>query len=211
MSMTEEEQIARLKEWWSRNGMPLVTGGLLALAVVFGWQAWQNHQTNKAQGASMVYQQLAESALGGKPDTARIAELAAQLKNEFGGTHYAQFGSLLVAKVAVEAGRLDEAAAELRAVLDKPASKDLEELARQRLARVLGAQDKAEEGLALLEGEADAAYLAGREEVRGDLLLQLGRKQEAFAAYSKAKEALPLNGAAGTLQIKLDDLANGDA
>jgi len=209
--MTEEEQIARLKEWWSRNGMPLVTGGLLALAVVFGWQAWQNHQTNKAQGASMVYQQLAESALGGKPDTARIAELAAQLKNEFGGTHYAQFGSLLVAKVAVEAGRLDEAAAELRAVLDKPASKDLEELARQRLARVLGAQDKAEEGLALLEGEADAAYLAGREEVRGDLLLQLGRKQEAFAAYSKAKEALPLNGAAGTLQIKLDDLANGDA
>lgn len=211
MSMTEDEQIARLKEWWSRNGMPLVTGGLLALAVVFGWQAWQNHQTNKAQGASMVYQQLAESALGGKPDTARIAELAAQLKNEFGGTHYAQFGSLLVAKVAVEAGRLDEAAAELRAVLDKPASKDLEELARQRLARVLGAQDKAEEGLALLEGEADAAYLAGREEVRGDLLLQLGRKQEAFAAYSKAKEALPLNGAAGTLQIKLDDLANGDA
>lgn len=211
MNMTEEEQIARLKEWWSRNGMPLVTGGLLALAVVFGWQAWQNHQTNKAQGASMVYQQLAESALGGKPDTARIAELAAQLKNEFGGTHYAQFGSLLVAKVAVEAGRLDEAATELRAVLDKPASKDLEELARQRLARVLGAQDKAEEGLALLEGEADAAYLAGREEVRGDLLLQLGRKQEAFAAYSKAKEALPLNGAAGTLQIKLDDLANGDA
>lgn len=211
MNMTEEEQIARLKEWWSRNGMPLVTGGLLALAVVFGWQAWQSHQANKAQGASMVYQQLAESALGGKPDTARIAELAAQLKNEFGGTHYAQFGSLLVAKVAVEAGRLDEAAAELRAVLDKPASKDLEELARQRLARVLGAQDKAEEGLALLEGEADAAYLAGREEVRGDLLLQLGRKQEAFAAYSKAKEALPLNGAAGTLQIKLDDLANGDA
>ena len=212
MSMTEDEQIARLKEWWSRNGMPLVTGGLLALAVVFGWQAWQNHQTNKAQGASVVYQQLVETALGSeKPDTARVAELAAQLKNDFGGTHYAQFGSLFVAKVAVEAGQLDEAAAELRTVLDKPASADLEELARQRLARVLSAQGKGEEGLALLHGKVDAAYLAGREEVRGDLLLQLGRKQEAFAAYTKAKEALPVNGAAGTLQIKLDDLANGDA
>ncbi|KHO65969.1 YfgM family protein [Pseudomonas flexibilis] len=210
--MTEDEQIARLKEWWSRNGMPLVTGGLLALAVVFGWQAWQNHQTNKAQGASVVYQQLVETALGSeKPDTARVAELAAQLKNDFGGTHYAQFGSLFVAKVAVEAGQLYEAAAELRTVLDKPASADLEELARQRLARVLSAQGKGEEGLALLDGKVDAAYLAGREEVRGDLLLQLGRKQEAFAAYTKAKEALPVNGAAGTLQIKLDDLANGDA
>ncbi|HLV16377.1 MAG TPA: tetratricopeptide repeat protein, partial [Pseudomonas sp.] len=92
MNMTEEEQIARLKEWWSRNGMPLVTGGLLALAVTFGWQAWQNHQTNKAQGASLVYQQLVETALGSeRPDTAQVAQLAAQLKNEFGGTRYAQF------------------------------------------------------------------------------------------------------------------------
>ena len=212
MNMTEDEQIASLKEWWSRNGMPLVTGGLLAVAVVFGWQAWQNHQTNKAHGASLVYQQLVETALGSEqPDTAQVAELSAQLKKEFGGTHYAQFGSLFVAKVAVEAGQLDEAAAELRAVLDKPASADLEELARQRLARVLSAQGKGEEGLALLNGEVNTAYLAGREELRGDLLLQLGRKQEAFAAYSKAKDALPVNGAAGTLQLKLDDLANGDA
>jgi predicted negative regulator of RcsB-dependent stress response len=210
--MTEDEQIASLKEWWSRNGMPLVTGGLLAVAVVFGWQAWQNHQTNKAHGASLVYQQLVETALGSEqPDTAQVAELSAQLKKEFGGTHYAQFGSLFVAKVAVNAGQLDEAAAELRAVLDKPASADLEELARQRLARVLSAQGKGEEGLALLNGEVNTAYLAGREELRGDLLLQLGRKQEAFAAYSKAKDALPVNGAAGTLQLKLDDLANGDA
>lgn len=212
MNMTEDEQIASLKEWWSRNGMPLVTGGLLAVAVVFGWQAWQNHQTNKAHGASLVYQQLVETALGSEqPDTAQVAELSAQLKKEFGGTHYAQFGSLFVAKVAVNAGQLDEAAAELRAVLDKPASADLEELARQRLARVLSAQGKGEEGLALLNGEVNTAYLAGREELRGDLLLQLGRKQEAFAAYSKAKDALPVNGAAGTLQLKLDDLANGDA
>lgn len=210
--MTEDEQIVRLKEWWSRNGMPLVTGGLLALAVVFGWQAWQNHQANQAQGASVVYQQLVETALGSeKPDTARVAQLSAQLKQEFGGTQYAQFGSLFVAKVAVEAGQLDEAAAELRTVLDKPANADLKELARQRLARVLSAQGKGEEGLALLDAEVDQAYLAGREEVRGDLLLQLGRAKEAHAAYTKAKEALPVNGAAGTLQIKLDDLANGDA
>ena len=40
----------------------LVTGGILALAVVFGWQAWQKYQTNQAQGASIVYQQLIETA-----------------------------------------------------------------------------------------------------------------------------------------------------
>ena len=38
---TEEEQIALIKEWWQRNGKPIMTGGVLALVIVFGWQAWQ--------------------------------------------------------------------------------------------------------------------------------------------------------------------------
>ena len=52
MSMTEEEQIAQMKDWWQRNGKPLLTGGVLALAAVIGWQGWQNYQANQAQGAS---------------------------------------------------------------------------------------------------------------------------------------------------------------
>ncbi|MFJ2715314.1 GTP-binding protein, partial [Pseudomonas sp. NPDC087346] len=34
MSSTEDEQLADLKDWWTRNGKPLVTGGLLALVIV---------------------------------------------------------------------------------------------------------------------------------------------------------------------------------
>ncbi|MNF40788.1 hypothetical protein D3C84_217980 [compost metagenome] len=210
---TEEEQIAQFRDWWQRNGKPMLTGGALALAVVFGWQAWQKYQTNQSQGASIVYQQLLETALNpsGTPDSAKVAELASKLKSDFGGTHYAQYGSLFVAKVAVEAGKLDDAAAELKAVLDKPADATLGELARQRLARVLAAQGKAEDALKLLEGDADKAYLASREELKGDLLVQLGRTDDAHAAYQKAKAALPEDAAVGGLQMKLDDLAKGDA
>ncbi|QEY61507.1 tetratricopeptide repeat protein [Metapseudomonas lalkuanensis] len=210
---TEEEQIAQFRDWWQRNGKPMLTGGALALAVVFGWQAWQKYETNQAQGASAVYQQLLETALNpsGTPDSAKVAELAGKLKSDFGGTHYAQYGSLFVAKVAVEAGKLDDAAAELKAVLDKPADATLGELARQRLARVLAAQGKAEDALKLLEGDADKAFAASREELKGDLLVQLGRADDAHAAYLKAKAALPEDAAVGGLQMKLDDLAKGDA
>jgi predicted negative regulator of RcsB-dependent stress response len=210
---TEEEQIAQFRDWWQRNGKPMLTGGALALAVVFGWQAWQKYQTNQSQGASIVYQQLLETALNpsGTPDSAKVAELAGKLKSDFGGTHYAQYGSLFVAKVAVEAGKLDDAATELKAVLDKPADATLGELSRQRLARVLAAQGKAEDALKLLEGDADKAYLASREELKGDLLVQLGRTDDAHAAYQKAKAALPEDAAVGGLQMKLDDLAKGDA
>ena len=211
-SGTEEEQLAQSKEWWQRNGKPLLMGGALALVLVFGWQFWQKHQLNQAQSASTIYQQLLNAALEeGKADTAEISRLGNLLQKEFAGSHYAQYGSLFVAKVAVESGRLDEAATELQAVLDKPADKTLEELARQRLARILAAQDNAEEGLALLEGDAVEAFAASREELRGDLLVKLERPDEAHAAYSKAKELLSQDAAIGGLQLKLDDLARGEA
>ncbi|MFZ3155580.1 tetratricopeptide repeat protein [Pseudomonas sp.] len=193
--------------------MPLLTGVALALVVVFGWQGWQKYQANQSQSASLVYQQLLEAALdpSGKPDAAKVAELAGTLKKDFAGTHYAQYGSLFVAKVAVEAGKLDDAASELQAIIDKPADDSLAELARQRLARVLAAQDKAEDALKLLDTKVAPAFAASREELKGDLLVQLGRADDAHAAYEKAKAALSEDAAVGGLQMKLDDLAKGDA
>ena len=211
-SGTEEEQLAQIKDWWQRNGKPLVLGAVIALVLVFGWQFWQKHQINQAQSASVVYQQLLGAALeSGEADAAEVSRLGNLLKKDFAGTHYAQYGSLFVAKVAVESGRLDEAASELRAIVDKPADKTLDELARQRLARVLAAQGKADEAIKLLDGKVDAAFVASREELRGDLLVQLGRNDEAYAAYSKAKESLSQDAAIGGLQMKLDDLARGEA
>ncbi|EPL06320.1 tetratricopeptide repeat protein [Pseudomonas sp. TH05] len=213
MSSTEDEQLTEFKDWWQRNGKPLVTGGLLALVIVFGWQAWHKYQSNQSQGASMLYQQLLETTLtpDGKPDAARVADLAGKLNSEFGGTAYAQYGSLFVAKVAVDTGKLDDAASELKAIADKPVNPTLGEVARQRLAQVLAAQNKADEALKLLDGDADKSFLATREELKGDLLVQLGRIDEAHAAYQKAKAALSDEAAVGGLQIKLDDLAKGDA
>ncbi|MBV1808576.1 tetratricopeptide repeat protein [Pseudomonas viridiflava] len=213
MSSSEDDELAGVKDWWQRNGKPLVAGGLLALIAVLGWQFWQRYQANQSQGASMLYQQLLETALtpSGQADTTRVAEISGKLKSEYGGTTYAQYGSLFVAKVAVDTGKLDDAAAELKVVADKPANETLGEIARQRLARVLAAQNKADDALKLLDGDADKSFLASREELKGDLLVQLGRTDEAHAAYQKAKSALSEEAAVGGLQMKLDDLAKGDA
>ena len=213
MSSTDDDELAGVKDWWNRNGKPLLTGALLAGVVVMGWQTWHKYQANQSQGASALYQALLETSLtpSGQPDASKVAELSGKLKSEFGGSAYAQYGSLFVAKVAVDSGKLDDAATELKAVMDKPADATLGEIARQRLARVLAAQDKAEEALKLLDGDADKAFLASREELKGDLLVQLGRAADAHTAYEKAKAALSDDAAIGGLQLKLDDLAKGDA
>lgn len=213
MSRTEDEELAMIQDWWQRNGKPLLTGGVLALVAVFGWQSWHKYQTNQAQGASIIYQQLLETVItpSGQPDAAKVSELAGKLNSEYAGSEYAQYGRLFVAKVAVDTGKLDDAASELQAVVNKPADDTLGELARQRLARVLSAQGKTEEGLKLLDGKGVEAFVASREELRGDLLVKLGKSDEARAAYEKAKAALADDAAVGALQLKLDDLAKGDA
>ncbi|WP_421684189.1 tetratricopeptide repeat protein [Stutzerimonas urumqiensis] len=212
MNMTEDEQLAQIKDWWQRNGKPLLMGVVLALVLVLGWQAWRNHQQQQAHEASMLYQELLTKVLSGTDlDLAEIARLGNTLKEQHGGTHYAQFGALFLAKVAVESGDLDEAASTLDALVKEPAGPTIEELARQRLAAVLAAQGKTEEGLKLLDGQAPTAYQASREELKGDLLVQLGRLDDAHAAYVKAKAALSEEAAVGGLQLKLDDLARGEA
>ncbi len=211
-SRTEEEELAMIRDWWQRNGKPLITGSALALVLVFGWKAWQNYQTNQAQTASILYQQLLDSVMAnnGQADPAQVAAISETLQKDFGGTAYAQYGSLFVAKVAVESGKPDDALIQLQAVLDKPADATLEELARQRLARVQASMGKVEEALKLLGGDAAPAFQAGREELKGDLLVQLGRTEDARAAYEKAKLALSDEAAMSGVQMKLDDLAKKD-
>lgn len=209
---TEEEQIALIKDWWQRNGKPLLVGAVLALALVFGWQTWQKQQTNQAQHLSTLYQQLLETAFNqAEANLAEVAKLTKSLEDLKPSHAYTQYAHLIVARLAVDEERLDDAAAALRKVVDKPANTTLAELAQQRLARVLAAQDQAEQALKLLEGKGVAAYQSARNELRGDILLQLGREQEARAAYVQAKETLSENAPSSVLTLKLDNLAQKDA
>ena len=210
---TEEEQIARIKEWWQRNGKPLLAGGVLALVIVFGWQAWQKHQTTQAHTSSVLYQQLLEVTLqpSAQVDAQQVAKLLAELKKVNPDNAYAQYGALLAVKIAVDNNQLDDAALELNAILAKPANDVLAELARQRLARVLLAQDQAEQALALLDVKVLPAFIATREELRGDALVVLDRPAEAKTAYLQAQQALSPEAAAGNLLMKLDNLSEKDA
>lgn len=206
---TEEEQIERIKDVWQRHGVPVLTGVVLALAGVLGWNAWTNHQENKALNASVVYQNMLESVLQDDTEAgrARGAELAEQLRNDYAGTQYAHFAALMQARLAVESGDFATAESLLREVADKADDAALKEIATQRLARVLAQLDRAEEALELFSGTVSGALLAGREEVRGDLLLNLGREADAREAYQAALQATTDSRARPQLQLKLDDLA----
>ena len=206
---TEEEQVEKIKELWKQHGVPLLTGVVIALAGVFGWQGWTNYQDNRAAAASELYQAMLEAVLAdnGTEDRAQGAERAEQLRDEYSGTRYAQFAALMQARLAVEAGDLASAESLLNEIVADADDPVLEAVARQRLARVLAAQERTEEGLEVLGEDASGALLASQQEIRGDLLLALGREDEARSAYQAALAALEDPQARPQLQLKLDDLA----
>ncbi|WP_193073663.1 YfgM family protein [Pseudomonas sp. FME51] len=206
---TEDEQIEKIKEVWHRHGVPVLTGVVLALAGVFGWNGWTNFQETKAANASAVYQNMLESVLQDDSEAGRTrgAELAETLRKDYPGTRYASFAALMQARLAVEAEDFAAAETLLRDVAEDGSDEALQEVARQRLARVLAQLERAEEGLELFSSPVSGELLAGREEVRGDLLLTLGRVEDARLAYQAALDATSDPRARPQLQLKLDDLA----
>jgi len=209
---TEEEQIEAIKKWWNENGKSLIVTVVVVLSGYFGWNGYQDHLQKQGESAATVYQELVNKVT--KPvaeqsdaEKNELVKLASQLQDEFNGTLYADFGSLYLAKFAVEAGNFDDAVAKLRP-LTLSAEAPVKHIAQVRLARVLIQQEKADEALALVELVPDPAFTAQYEEVKGDALFAKGELAKARLAYQSAKAAAQSLGInTQLLQRKIDDLA----
>jgi predicted negative regulator of RcsB-dependent stress response len=207
---TEEEQVEALKRWWKENGKSLVLTIAVSIGGVLSWNAYQDHQANQAETASVYFQQLMISAPAGQLNESQIAEVrynSELLKTEFDASTYAQFGALMLARVEVQEGNLTAAAAELQWVIEQQGDAEINALATIRLAKLLGAQGQYDQALALLV-DGDDAWQLGRLEVRGDLLVAQGELDAARVAYEKASVLADTNGASNPLLgLKLDNLA----
>ncbi len=209
---TEEEQVEALKNWWKENGKSLVLTIALALAVVFGWKAWQNNQRVTAENAAVMYQNLIQAvALASAPQAtddqrATAAHLAKSLKDEYGSTAYARFGALLSARLLVDAGDYPGALKQLDWVLAESQDSVMKTVASLRKAQVMSAMGDADKAVALLDGLKEPSFSVSVAELKGDLYLQMGEVDKARIAYQSAVDDAP-QGGRPLLTLKLDSLA----
>jgi len=216
---SDEEQLEALKNWWKENGSSLITGIAIVLVVFFGARWWQDSRQATAEAASEVYDGIIEQ-LALVQDSGLDAEtLAAMessydlLRNDFPDSIYARFGALLLASVYVEQENYSQAQVELQWVLDnqelgfmKSAEQEVFLIARVRLARVLIAQERAQEALNLLAEVDPGTMAATYAEVQGDAYAQLGQVEQARAAYERAINLVPGN--AGFIDLKMRGLGS---
>ena len=210
---TEEEQVQAIKDWWKRNGSSLLIGVGAALAIVFGWQAWQNHEAQQRTEAANQFASLL-NAFGDQTDETSgdtVAFVAKTLREDYTDSAYAVYGNLILARQQLMDGDPDAAIESLNWALEKTGEQQaLELVVRSRLARAQFDAGQYDEALATIDGAAEAdSFAAIFSELRGDILLAQGDRDAARDAYLAAREQSQ-QGRSGILELKLSDLGVGE-
>jgi predicted negative regulator of RcsB-dependent stress response len=200
------EQSEIVQKWLRENGLSIVVGIAIGLVGIFGWQQWRNHQARQQGEASQLYQQVQIAFASGKPEAA--AELTDRLMKDYEKSPYTVFAVSDRAKHQVQDKQLDKAEISLSWAETHAGDAALKSLTQVRLAQVQLARGNASAALSVLNRVPTNDYPGLAQELRGDVLVKLGRSDDARKAYQAAlsalDEAAPQRGA---LQMKLDDLA----
>jgi predicted negative regulator of RcsB-dependent stress response len=216
LSTEEEESIESLKRWWNESGRLLALGIAVVVIGYFGWQFWQNSQTQNAARASAIYDQLTRITVTApgqaveEPARSEALALIESLKSDHTSSIYALYGALFGARLAVEADDLAMARTELEWFLANTRSgllgsteETLVSLAQLRLGRVLLADNQPDRALSVISSVDGKALTAQFEELRGDIYLAQGQRDLAVQAYAAAVAAGDGN---PVLQMKLNEL-----
>jgi len=202
--LEEQEQLDELKAWWKTYGKlvsNLVIGLLVAYAV---YQGWTYYQTKQAVNASTEYQAL---QVVDTNDTKSIQAKAAVLMEKYSATPYAGRAAVLAAKANYEAKDTKSAKAQLEWAISNAKETSVSAIASLQLANILAEENNFDAALKVLEAKHDAGFDGLFLDLKGDVLLGLGKRDEAKAAYELALTKLDAQGRYRHLtQQKIDSL-----
>jgi predicted negative regulator of RcsB-dependent stress response len=200
------EQGEIVKKWLQQNGSAIVMGLVLAFGGLFGFKQWQIWQDTKGQKSFTEFEVMNERLTAGQLDSAM--DNFQILQQDYAKTPYASMAALQMARARVESKQPDLAINHYRFVMENGRPAAFKLVARERLARLLLDQGLTEEALTTINGESVlTGYEARYAETRGDILVALGRKDEAIEAYQSALETLEEGlGDRDLLVLKLESL-----
>lgn len=201
---TEEEQVQAIKQWWKDNSVSLIAGIVIGAVVLAGYKYWTESKQNQAQQASVIYSQILSSS----NDKMKNTET---LKADYSGTPYAALATLLLAKDNVNANEIEKAISQLKWVVDNSNDEGIQHLAQQRLARVYLSQNNIESAEALIKGVTANGFVAGYNEIRGDINLAKKLPVQAKENYRLALSSLVQGDQRyDIIKMKLDDLTQAN-
>ena len=202
--LEEQEQLDEFKAWWKQNGK-MVTSLLVAVLVGYAaFQGWHFYQNKQSVEASTQYQEL---LVVDEKDLKIIQAKSAMLMESFSGTPYAGRAALFAAKANYQANEVKSAKAQLDWAIKNAKETSVSALSSLQLANILAEEKDFEGALKLLNARHDAGFDGLFADLKGDVLVSLGKNVEAKEAYQQALIKLEPKGKFRALtQQKLESL-----
>lgn len=189
--LEEQEQLDEFKAWWKRYGK-LVTNAVIALIVAYSaYQGWKYYQANQSVEASTQFQEL---LVTDEKDLKSIQAKSAILMDKFSGTPYAGRAALYAAKANYLASDNKSAKSQLDWTIKNAKETTISALASLQLANILAEEKNYEVALNLLNAPHDVGFDGLFLDLKGDVLLNLGKNSEAKLAYQEALAKLDVQG-----------------
>jgi predicted negative regulator of RcsB-dependent stress response len=203
--LDEQEQLDSLKAWWKRWGNLAMLTLAIVVAAGAGWRYWQSRVLTQSLEAASVYQNLTQSLAANDAKGARAA--GAMLLDKYQDTAFAPRAALLLAKLNAAAKDLKSAQTELEWAASNSKEPAVKDLARLRLAGVQLDQKQYDDALKTLSGVHSDAYAFRFLDLKGDVLLAQGKRDDARAAYQSAFSKMAEDNAYRSIvELKLDAL-----
>ncbi len=205
----EYEQSEEVRQWLKDNLQTLVTGVAGGLALLYGWQFFQQWQAEQQQAAGEAFYHF-EQAFE-KKDNAQAEAALASLSQDFPRSLYTSMATMEFARLQMDQ---DPAAAlkTLQSLQNKSVDETLSNLLAYRIARLQWQTGDSEAALQTLAGIESPAYASMVAETRGDIYSETGKTDAARTAYQEALNSLDPTqaGSRPLLELKLDNLGKAE-
>jgi predicted negative regulator of RcsB-dependent stress response len=204
LDLEEQEQVDELKALWKKYGS-YITKGAIAFFVLYGlFQGWGYYQNKQSLNASELYQSI--SVLDEK-NTKEIMQKTQKLIDDYSGTPYAGRAAILFAKASYAEGSKDKAKEKLEWASKHAKESATESIALIQLGQILLEDKKYDEALKKANDVDNEGYLGLSNDLKGDILNAMNKKEDAKKAYLEAlKRFGPKDPYARFTQEKLEAL-----
>jgi len=204
--LSEKEQIQYIRDWWRDNRMYIFIFGFVVIGSVAGTNTWKASVINEQIAASSLYESLAVEISENNLESGEL--IAEEIYSEYSESIYADQARLAMAYFYMSQSRDEDAAEELRGLIESSENNEMILIANMRLAKILLYQSKYQEVLDLLEGNLGHAFETKYSELIGDAYLGLEDYENAEFAYMNALKdtGSPQVIDAALLQMKINDL-----
>ncbi len=207
--LEEQEQLDEFKAWWKLHGKKTLTLVTVLVVGYLGYQGWQYYQDQQSLKASMQYENLLKLDITDAKNLKAIQLVSADLMDKFSSTPYAGRAALTAAKANFQAHEIKSAKSQLEWATKHAKEDAIQAIAMLELASLQFEEKDYAGALKTLSEKHTAGFDGLFADLRGDVLVALGKPLDAKVAYTEALEKLDSQGRLVKFtQHKLEVLGN---